>query len=117
MARAKKAMRNFLRAIMAVIITLTIYGLLLIAVYYLFKLRETVGAAPMTLIGLGGMFGILAGHVRQNLVQGNTFCATAKLTLRDAMHDRQVFPLIMRAVEWFGLSLAATGVAAVIDKL
>ena len=110
-------MSSIIRGAIIAAITLLIYGTLLAAVFFLFRLRQEVGATPMLLIMVGGMFGILAGHASQHLVAGNTFAATAKLTFHNAMHDKRTFPLVLRAVEWFGLSLAATGVASVVNRL
>lgn len=117
MAKGKQAVSNIIRGAMAAVIVLVIYGGLLALTFFLTRLREEIGAIPMTLILVGGLLAILAGHVRQHSVEANTFRATARLTFRNAMHDKHTFSLAARAFEWLVLSLAAIGIAVALDKL
>lgn len=53
---------------------------------------------------------------RENLVSGRTRSATVRLTVTRATDDKQLPSLFLRATEWAGLAVAATGVTVIIDR-
>ena len=87
------------------------------AVYLILQLREEFGPVPLVLIALGATAGTLTGHIKENLVTAATKKATARLSLDRAFSSQQFPALLLRAGEWLGLSIAASGIALIIAHL
>ena len=113
----RHTVRKVGHALFVAAIVMAYQAALIGAAYGMLKIHDTVGPTPIIMLGFGALIGTLAGHFRENLVRGLTKKATFRLTVNRALHNKQLPSLALRATEWVGLAVAATGVTAIVDKI